>query len=58
MEMQNMEMQNEENVATDATPKREYQPPKTLEVKVDASTLTVLAVAALLLPLLIVGFFR
>jgi hypothetical protein len=57
MEMQNMEMQNGENVATNATPKREYQPPRTLEVKVDASTLTVLAVAALLLPLLIVGFF-
>jgi hypothetical protein len=51
-----MEMQNEENMATNATPQREYQPPKTLEVKVDASTLTVLAVAALLLPLLIVGF--
>jgi hypothetical protein len=52
-----MEMQNGENVATNATPKREYQPPRTLEVKGDASTLTVLAVAALLLPLLIVGFF-
>jgi hypothetical protein len=52
-----MEMQNEENMATNATPKREYQPPRTQEVKVDASTLTILAVAALLLPLLIVGFW-
>jgi 5-enolpyruvylshikimate-3-phosphate synthase len=56
METRNIEVQNEENMATNATPKREYQPPKTLEVKVDASTLTILAVAALLLPLLIVGF--
>jgi hypothetical protein len=51
-----MEMQNGENMATNATPKREYQPPKALEVKVDAGTLTILAVAALLLPLLIIGF--
>ena len=53
-----MEMSHEENMATNTTPKRQYNPPKTTEVKVDASTLTVLAVAALLLPLLIVGFFR
>jgi hypothetical protein len=33
-------------------------PPQTHEIEVDASTLTVLAVAALLIPLLIVGFFR
>ncbi len=33
-------------------------PSKIPEIEVDASTLTVLAVAALLIPLLIVGFFR
>jgi hypothetical protein len=52
-----MEMNHEENMTANATPKRQYNPPKTSEIKVDASTLTILAVAALLLPLLIVGFF-
>jgi hypothetical protein len=52
-----MEINHAENMAANATPKRQYDPPKTTEVKVDASTLTVLAVVAILVPLLLVGFF-
>ncbi len=52
-----MEMNREANMTTNGTPKRQSNPPKTSEIKVDASTLTILAVAALLLPLLLVGFW-
>jgi hypothetical protein len=37
---------------------KESQPNKIPEIEVDAGTLTVIAVAVLLIPLLIVGFFR
>lgn len=48
-----MEMNPEKDVTTNEAPKRQYNPSKTAEMKVDASTLTALAVAALL----IIGFF-
>lgn len=51
-----MEMNHEENMTTNGIQKRQSNLPKMPEIKVDASTLTNLAVVALLLPLLIVSF--
>lgn len=45
---------------TDRNKRKKAQSPiaKTPEIKVDASTLTLIAVVTLLLPLLLAGFFR